>query len=374
VKVLIAAGASGGHVYPGLATAVVLRERGHEVAFAGGDRLEARVIPEAGFEFHAVPVRRPPSVRLELLTPRGIRSLGSIGVGTVRARMLVRRMSPKVVLSMGGFASVPVSLAAAWGRRKGQTALVLHEQNAHLSFAQKIGLRWADALAMGLPIEETVRHARLELVGNPVRQAIARLASLDGAQRPAAQREARSRLGLDPSRKTLLVLGGSLGSGPLNEALPTVSLPAGVQVLHLCGVAHEEAARHAWETSATDVTVIAFSEAMHDVYLASDLAVSRSGASTVSELAIAGLPSILVPLLTLARGDQAANARVLERAGGAVVIEQSAEGFGGRIGAEVVRLLSDDASRIAMGRAARTLARPDAAQRLADLVESFATS
>jgi UDP-N-acetylglucosamine--N-acetylmuramyl-(pentapeptide) pyrophosphoryl-undecaprenol N-acetylglucosamine transferase len=373
VKVLIAAGASGGHVYPGLATAVVLRERGHDVSFAGGDRLEARVVPEAGFEFHPVPVRRPPSVRLELLTPRGIRSLGSIGLGTVRARILMRRLSPDVVLSMGGFASVPVALAAAGTRGKG-AALVLHEQNAHLSFAQRIPLRWADALAMGLPIEERVTHARLELVGNPVREPIAKLASLDDAHRTVAQHDARSKLGLDPSRKTLLVLGGSLGSGPLNETLPTVALPAGVQVLHLCGPAHEEATRRAWSGSATDVTVIAFSGSMQDVYLASDLAVSRSGASTVSELAIAALPSILVPLLTLARGDQAANARVLERAGGAVVIEQSRADFADRIGTEVTRLLSDDVSRVAMGRAARTVARPDAAARLADLVESVATS
>lgn len=366
MKILIAAGASGGHVYPALATAVVLRDRGHEVVFAGGDRLEARVVPEAGFDFNALPVRRPPSVRMELLTPRGVAAVSSIAFATLRGRGLIRRLRPDVVLGMGGFASVPVSLAAS---SRG-TPLVLHEQNAHLSLAQRLSLRWADVLAMGLPIEEEVRHARTELVGNPVREPIASLASLDDEARSSGRDAAMRRLDLDPDLRTVLVLGGSLGSGPLNEVVPTLAFPADAQVLHLSGPAHEEGVRALWSRSATKVRVFGFLDGMQDAYLAADIAVSRSGASTVAELALAALPSILVPLLTLQRGDQAANARVLERAGAAVVVPQSDPAFADLLASHIGRLLRDETQRDVMTQAARTVARPDAAHELAFVVES----
>lgn len=358
-RVLIAAGASGGHVYPGLATAEVLRARGHDVGFVGGDRLESRVVPDAGFVFYAVPVRRPPSVRIELLTPRGIGALGSIGWATLRARRLLAHIRPDVVLGMGGFASVPTALAAA--QRK--VPLVLHEQNAHLAFAQRIPLRWARALALGLPIEERVEHPHIAMVGNPVRAAIL-------AAPQIGARDARARLGLDPSRRTLLVLGGSLGSGPLNETVPRLALREGVQVLHLAGAGQEDDVRRAYAGRGTYATVVGFCDAMQDAYAAADVAVSRAGAITVAELAIAGLASVLVPLPTLARGDQEANARVLERAGGARVVLQSQRRFADALGREVNELLEDAAARGAMSAALRSVARPDAAERLADLVEA----
>jgi undecaprenyldiphospho-muramoylpentapeptide beta-N-acetylglucosaminyltransferase len=365
VNVLVAAGASGGHVYPALATAHVLRERGHNVSFAGGDRLEARVVPEAGFAFHALPVRRPPSVRIELLTPRGIAAFGSIAWATLRARSVLTRVRPDVVLGMGGFAAVPVTLAAARSR----VPLVLHEQNAHLSFAQRIPLRWADRLALGLPVEEPIAHARVEIVGNPVRRSIASLFDADATTRITA----RARLGLEPDKTTLLVCGGSLGSGPLNETMPNITLPGDVQIAHLAGPGREDEVRRAWSSvRSSSVHVFGFVDAIQDVYASSDLAVSRSGAVTVSELAVAGLPSVLVPLETLARGDQEANARVLERAGGAVVVKQSEPNFRKLLTDAVTGLLEDPSARQAMARAARSIARADAADRLADVVESVA--
>jgi UDP-N-acetylglucosamine--N-acetylmuramyl-(pentapeptide) pyrophosphoryl-undecaprenol N-acetylglucosamine transferase len=360
-RVLVAAGASGGHVYPGLATAEVLRAHGHTVEFVGGDRLESRVVPDAGFAFHAIPVRRPPSVRIELLTPRGIRSLGSIGWATLRARRLLKRVRPDVVLGMGGFASVPVALAAT----RTKVPLVLHEQNAHLSFAQRIPLRWARVLAVGLPIEERVEHWRIEEVGNPVRASISALAS--GAIDRVA---ARARLGLAPDALTVLVNGGSLGSGPLNETVPRLRLPDGVQVLHLAGDGREDEVRASWTSSSTPAVVTGFLEAMQDAYAAADLAISRSGAGTVSELAIAGLPSVLIPLTTLARGDQEANARVLERAGAARVVLQTDPSLADRLADEVAALVGDAGLRDRMSAAARSVARPDAAARLAEVVES----
>ncbi len=361
MRILIAAGASGGHVYPALATAEVLRTRGREVVFAGGDRLEARLVPEAGFEFHPLPVRRPPSVRIELATPRGLRSIGSIAGATLRARGLLGRVEPDVVLSMGGFAAIPVALAAAWRR----LALVLHEQNANLSLAHRLPLRWADVLALGLPLTMSPPRIRTELVGHPVRAEVRALAAVSGDERVAARR----RLGLRGSGPVVGVFGGSLGSGPLNELVPTAPLPPDVQVLHLAGIGREEAVKAAWDRAGVSAVVLGYLDAVQDAYASADVAVARSGAATVSELAIVGLPAVLVPLPTLARGDQEANARVLERAGGAIVVLQSNPQFAEVVGKEVSRLLGDTGARAAMAAAGKAIARPDGAERLADLID-----
>lgn len=364
-RVVVAAGASGGHVYPGLATAAVLRERGHDVSFCGGDRLEARVVPAAGFEFHALGVRRPPSVRRELLTPHGVAAVASILRATMQARRALRRIAPDVVCGMGGFAGIPVALAAAWMK----LPLVLHEQNAKLSLAQRIPLRWATVLALGLPIEGgPPAGVRTELVGHPVRREITAIYALDGAQREAARRDARTRLGLDLSAPTVLVFGGSLGSGPLNDAVPQANLPVGTQILHISGEGREASVARAWERRGVRALVVGFMDAVQDAFLCADVAVSRSGASAVAELAVCGVPSVLVPLQTLKRGDQDANARLLEQAGGATVIGESRPDFAAAVGAEVSRLLGDPAARAAMSARARAFAKPDAAERLADVI------
>jgi len=370
LRILMAAGASGGHVYPALATAEVLRDRGHDVSFAGGDRLEATVVPEAGFPFHALPVRRPPSVRIELLTPRGIGATLSIVRAVFVARRLIEELRPDVVVGMGGFAAIPVTLAAV--RKK--TKLVLHEQNAHLSLAQRIPVRWADVLALGLPVEERLPRVKVELVGQPVRRAVTALASMSDDERASFRVTARARLGLDPVAPTLFVFGGSLGSGPLNDTLPHVRLPDDAQVLHLAGAGRDAPVRDAWRAAGRRAVVLGYLGSIEGAYAAADVVVARSGASSIAEFAIAGLPSILVPLTTLRRGDQGANARVLERAGAAVVVAQTEPAFADRIGAEATRLLTDAGARAAMSAAARSIARPDAAERLADVIEATAAS
>jgi UDP-N-acetylglucosamine:LPS N-acetylglucosamine transferase len=291
--------------------------------------------------------------------------VASILRATLRARRLIAQLRPDVVLGMGGFPSIPVTLAAARAR----LPLVLHEQNANLSLAQRIPLRWADVLALGLPLRGRAPSVRTELVGHPVRTALVELGALDAGERGAYRTEARTRLGLDPSMPTLLVFGGSLGSVPLNEQVPTAPFGEAMQVLHLCGAGREDVVRAAWERSERRAVVLGYLESIQDAYAAADVAVARSGASTVAELAITGLPSVLVPLPTLRRGDQEANARVLERAGAATVILQSDPRFVDAVGAEVSRLLGDQGARAAMADAARSVARPDAAERLADVIE-----
>ncbi len=364
-KIVVAAGASGGHVYPGLATAEVLRDRGHDVMFIGGDRLESRIVPDAGFDFEALPVKRPPSVRIELLTPRGLSSLGSIAWAIRRARGLLGRIGPDAVLGMGGFAALPVSIAAGTKR----VPLVLHEQNANLSLAQRVPLRWAQILALGLPLTQQLKVRTIE-VGNPVRRSITVLAEVIGEQRTSAQHASRARLQLDTDRPTLLVLGGSLGSGPLNETLPSLSMDPEIQIFHIAGPDREGPVTDAYAKSGRSARVVGFLDNIEDAYLAADVAVSRSGASVVAELALAGLPSVLVPLPTLTRGDQEANARTLERAGGASVILQSDPDFTDKMRLRIDELFADPKQRDSMTVAVRTRARPDAAQRLAEVVES----
>jgi UDP-N-acetylglucosamine:LPS N-acetylglucosamine transferase len=157
----------------------------------------------------------------------------------------------------------------------------------------------------------------------------------------------------------------------LNDTVPTLPLPDGVQVLHLTGAGRDDAVRDAWARSGTRAVVAGFLDAMQDAYRAADVVVCRSGAITVAELAVAGLPSVLVPLMTLARGDQEANARVLERAGGARVVMQNDPAFADKLGPAIAEVLTDAAVREAMRAGARSVARPDAAQRLADVVEEL---
>ncbi len=364
-KIVVAAGASGGHVYPGLATAEVLRDRGHDVMFIGGDRLESRIVPDAGFDFEALPVKRPPSVRIELLTPHGLASLASIAWAVRRARSLLRRISPDAVLSMGGFAALPVSIAAGTKR----LPLVLHEQNANLSLAQRVPLRWASVLALGLPLTEQLKVRTID-VGNPVRRSVAALTEVIGEQRTDAQRASRARLQLDTDRPTLLVLGGSLGSGPLNETLPSLDIDHQIQIFHIAGPDREGPVRDAYAKRGRSARVVGYLDNIEDAYMTADVAVSRSGASTVAELALAGLPSVLVPLPTLTRGDQEANARTLERAGGASVILQSDPDFSDKMRVRIDELFTDAKLRESMTAAIRTRARPAAAQRLAEVAES----
>jgi UDP-N-acetylglucosamine--N-acetylmuramyl-(pentapeptide) pyrophosphoryl-undecaprenol N-acetylglucosamine transferase len=141
----------------------------------------------------------------------------------------------------------------------------------------------------------------------------------------------------------------------------------------MSGAGNEDAVREAWRSAGVDATVVGFLDAIEDAYVSADVAVSRSGASAVAELSIAGLPSVLVPLPTLRRGDQEANARLLETAGGAVVVLQSHKAFVETVGNELTRLLTDADARADMSRAAASFSRPDASERLADVIESLIT-
>ncbi|OGW61787.1 MAG: undecaprenyldiphospho-muramoylpentapeptide beta-N-acetylglucosaminyltransferase [Nitrospirae bacterium RBG_16_64_22] len=362
MKIMVAGGGTGGHLYPGLAVAAAFLRRHPDgsVVFVGTKTgIEARVVPEQGY-----PVE---TIRVEGLVGRGwmrqVRSLFVLPAAVVRAASIVGRHRPDVVLGVGGYAAGPVVLAA---RIKG-VPIVIQEQNAVPGLTNRLLGRIAGRIAVAYrSANRWFPSGRTYLTGNPARSG---LGSVE-------RRDARRRFGLAPEAPTLFVLGGSRGARVLNENMAEAAGPLGravpgLQVIHQAGPGrnHEaDALRGAYAKAGVPAVVLPFVEDMPAALSASDLVMARAGAATLSELALAGRPAVLVPYLFAAHGHQTANAREASTAGGAVVIDQddltllrTVETLGA--------LLSDSGRLNAMGRAMGRLARPDAADRVVDLLE-----
>jgi UDP-N-acetylglucosamine--N-acetylmuramyl-(pentapeptide) pyrophosphoryl-undecaprenol N-acetylglucosamine transferase len=363
--IVIAGGGTAGHVFPGLALARELEGRGHSVVFVGTEAgPESRLVPEAGFAFRAVPVQ--PFVRR--VSPAALR-------GPIAALRAVGRCRPVVrgaaaVVGMGGYASVPAILAA----RLERIPAVLHEQNAVAGLANRTLSRLAATVALGFAdAGGSFPRRRVVVTGNPVREEILAVP----ATRDALAKEARRRFDLDRRRTTVVIFGGSQGALHVNRAaVGACALLASrrdLQVLLIAGSAHVEDARRALEnpTRALGVRVEGFLDRMDLAYAAADLVVARAGASSVAEISVCGLPALLVPYPYATAGHQEANARAMQRAGGASVLrddELSAESL-----AEGIAGLIDQRDRLtAMGARSLAFAAPDAALRLADAVEDVA--
>jgi UDP-N-acetylglucosamine--N-acetylmuramyl-(pentapeptide) pyrophosphoryl-undecaprenol N-acetylglucosamine transferase len=366
LSLLVAAGGTGGHVFPGLALArtIVQHDPRATVRFAGTTRgIETRAVPEAGFALDLLPIL-PLSRRLAretLLAP-----FAAVN-GTVAARRLLRQHRFDVVCGMGGYVTLPVAVAA---RLEG-VPVVLHEQNAVPGIANRLAARVArriavgvDAAAAAFPPERTV------VVGNPVRPELAHL------DRAALHDEAVAAFGLDPSRRTLFVFGGSQGSRRINQAVVAATAhwpdPAAVQILHACGRRDEVDVRAAWAEADPDgrgllVRIVPFVDRMDLAYAAADLALTRAGAITMAELTAAGMPAVMVPLPHATADHQAANARAVAAAGGAVVVEDTALD-GPALVAAAAPLLADPDRLAAMAAGMRGQAHPAAAEELAALV------
>jgi UDP-N-acetylglucosamine--N-acetylmuramyl-(pentapeptide) pyrophosphoryl-undecaprenol N-acetylglucosamine transferase len=366
LSLLVAAGGTGGHVFPGLALArtLVQHDPGATIRFAGTTRgIETRAVPEAGFALDLLPIL-PLSRRLAretLLAP-----FAAVN-GTIAARRLLRRHRFDVVCGMGGYVTLPVAVAA---RLEG-VPVVLHEQNAVPGIANRLAARVAARIAVGVaeaaaafPPDRTV------VVGNPVRPELARL------DRPSLRGEAVAAFGLDPERRTLFVFGGSQGSRRINQAVVAATGhwpdPERVQVLHACGRRDEADVRAAWAGADPDgrgllVKVVPFVDRMDLAYAAADLALTRAGAITMAELTAAGVPAVMVPLPHATADHQAANARAVAAAGGAVVVSDAALD-GPAVARAAAPLLADLDRLEAMAAAMRELAHPAAAEELAALV------
>jgi UDP-N-acetylglucosamine--N-acetylmuramyl-(pentapeptide) pyrophosphoryl-undecaprenol N-acetylglucosamine transferase len=362
---VIAGGGTAGHVSPGLAIAEEMVRRGVpriSVRWIGSSRgLETRLVPEAGFSLVALPGR---GIQRRL-TPRNIAAIIGLGVAVVRTVVGFAGRRPSVVVALGGYASVPGVIAAIVWR----VPIVLTEQNAVPSAANRLAAKFAKACAVPFP-DSLLPKATW--TGNPVRPGIL------AVDRESQRAGARERLGIDDDRLAVLVMGGSLGARRINEALlDALSAWSGrgdLTVYHIAGDRdHDDLlARVPPDArSVLDYRLVRYEDDMASVYAAVDLALCRAGGNTVAELAVVGLPSILVPLPGAPGDHQAANARALADVDAAIIVPD-AELDGDRLRFEVDALLRDTGRRQRMETAAASIGRPDAPSAIADLVEANA--
>jgi UDP-N-acetylglucosamine--N-acetylmuramyl-(pentapeptide) pyrophosphoryl-undecaprenol N-acetylglucosamine transferase len=352
-RVAIAGGGTGGHLFPALAVAEALVERGlarSEVLFVGGERgLERRLVPRHGFPLECLPARpfQGQGARARLTTLVAL-------PGVVRAaRRLLIRFAPDALLGVGGYASVPAAVAA----RTLGVPLILQEQNRWPGLAN----RWLARLARRVCVVDDgvarfFPRGRCIATGNPV---------------PGERQQAGSpdELGLLSGRFTLLVIGGSRGAVALNEAMaaaaPLLADRGGeLQILHACGDHPTAPLAGAYADAGIHARVVGFIDRMGAAYGLADAIIGRAGALTCQEIANAGLPSLLIPYPYATHDHQWYNALRLKEAGAAEVVRQ--EAVDGTVIAKAVRAwLDDPAARTRQGAAARRLAAPDAAAKVA---------
>ncbi|WP_336367256.1 undecaprenyldiphospho-muramoylpentapeptide beta-N-acetylglucosaminyltransferase [Marinobacter sp. C2H3] len=346
-RFLVMAGGTGGHVFPALATARALQAQGHEVFWLGAaGGMEQRLIADTGIPLsliHVSGLRGKGRLALLMAPFRLCRALGE-------AFTVVRRLRPDCVLGMGGFVTGPGGVAA-WLTR---TPLVIHEQNAVAGLTNRLLVRFAHTVLEAFPGSFGAQVVT-RCTGNPVRQDLARL--------PAPEERLAGRNG----RLRLLVVGGSLGAQVFNEQVPQAlsRVPEVLRpdVRHQTGENKYETTREAYAAAGVEGRVEPFITDMADAYGWADLVLCRAGALTVSELCAAGVAAVLVPYPHAVDDHQTANARQMVEAGGAVLIPQPR--LTPAALADILESLAGDRARVEkMAAASRSLARPDATERV----------
>lgn len=357
MKVMLAGGGTGGHVYPALAMGDALKARGHQVVYAGAqDRLEGRVAPDRGYEF--LPVVAPQFPRSGLSSKLGFAA--SLAASVLRSRSLLDRERPDLVLGVGGYIMAPTVLAA-WSMG---IPRAIHESNVAPGLANRLCARVADLVMT--TYDRT--HARLPgpaekvTVGCPVNPRV-----LQGDRAAAL-----ARYGLSPEQPVLMVVGGSLGAATLNAvALAAARVTRRPwQLLWITGPRYYEAATRDLGEVPPGVAVVRYEDRMGDAYAAADLAVCRAGSSTLSELTAVGLPALLIPSPNVTENHQEANARGLEEAGAALVMTEAELDVPAALD-RITALLADEQALAAMGEAARGQSRLGVAEEVADRLEAL---
>ena len=356
--IFIAGGGTGGHVYPALAIADALVASGRaksSIHFVGSARaLEASVVPEAGYS-------------ITLLAGRGIKrrlalsnitAIAGLFAAFVRALALVARRRPEAVVSVGGYAAAPAAFAAVALR----VPLIVAESNAVPGAVNRIVAKRAAACAVawpGTPLPNAV------ITGNPVRP--------DIVESRLSRDIARAMLGVPTDRLLIASFGGSLGATAINNAMVALAEHwrdrDDLSLYHVVG--KRDWAKHKTFEAKLFYKAVEYEENMVALYAAADLLICRSGATTSAEIAVAGVPSILVPFPNATGDHQTANARAFEKAGAAIVLPDK-DCDGEHLALLVGPILVDPARRAAMSAAARSLAVPDAAARVAKLVNQHA--
>ena len=370
MKVVIAGGGTAGHVNPALALARALSS--DEVIFAGTTRgAEATLVPQGGYQLEIIEVRGFDRSKPASLVPTALQALRA----TKQAVALLRRTNADAVVGMGGYVSLPACAAA----RRLRLPVVLHEQNIVFGLANRLCRPFARTI--GVSFEETLQKAGRKgvLVGNPVAPDIVNI------DRGMDRKRAYERFDLDPERKTLLVFGGSQGAQRINEAAIGLTSQwaerGDVQILHIAGRGAGSAGPQTGGQAETFVEqarpgkliyrVQGYVDDMVLAYAVADLALCRGGATTVAELGVVGLPSIVVPYPYHRDRQQERHGRVLERAGAAIVLLDEVT-TAQRVSEVASELLADDGRLKDMRESALGVGHPEAAAALARLVEEAA--
>ena len=371
MKYLLTGGGTGGHVYPALAIANEIRQTRADAEFlyvGHRDKLDAWVVPEQGYPIRFVRAR--PFPRPRSLVPLLLFAC-ALAVGVVQGVLILLRYRPQIIISTGGFVSAPILFAHGALAKVGlsRARVFIYEPNAHPGLLNQITGRLAQRI--GVAFEQAGRWfdmKRVAVVGYPVRRSFLNL------DRPTA----REKLGIAPGRKVVLAFGGSGGAKAINEAV-LEALPlwcaAGLVVIHVTGrykgpdydaVAETEAALAAMgmESESDWYRRLDYADQIAELIAAADLVICRSGAGTLTEMAVSGTPTLIVPLPTSAEDHQALNAREMEQIGAAQVLYQEAfwdnaciySGLDGKKLAQQVLVLCADEERLqAMGEAAKTM-------------------
>lgn len=361
---MIAGGGTGGHIYPAVAIARewLSRDAERRVVFVGTEKgLEKSIVPKAGFP-------------LEFIDVGGLKGKGGLDLvrnvlrvpkGLIQAFRLVGRHEPNVVLGVGGYSSGPVLLAA---RLRG-VPTIIHEANAFPGLANRAVARFVTAVAVAFQ-DALPRMKRPDgvVTGNPIRSEFFEAGRRGAGGTPAA--------GAAP--RQLLIFGGSQGSRILNDTMTgalrhLAPLQDSLEIVHQTGPNELEKVQRAYRESAfANATVVPYLDPMVDAMAAADVVVSRAGAMTIGELSAVGRAAVLVPFAAATNNHQELNARVVERAGGAVVITE-AELSPETLAAAITGIVSDPERAARMGEASKTLASPAATRNIVDLIEKIQT-
>lgn len=359
MRFVIAAGGTGGHLFPGLAVGEVFLARGHETMLLISEKEIDAIATQGRSEFR---IEKVAGVALQSKSPLALLSfLWKTRAAVAQCKQLFADWRPAAVLGMGGFTSFAPIYA---GRKRGLPTFV-HESNAIPGRANRLNARYVTRVLLGFAeCREHFRKARCEVTGTPVRSALTS---------PVDKSAALATFGLSPAKKTLLVMGGSQGASGINKsvaaALPSLAGRA-LQAVHLTGKTDEAATRDAYARAGLTAHVAAFHHRMQEAYGAADLAIARSGAASLTELSYFGLPSVLIPYPFAADDHQTANARIFERVGASVLLQER-DASGGNLAQHISSLLDTPGRLAAMSQHSRELAPARAAEQVADTVLNF---
>ena len=357
-RILFAGGGTGGHLFPGIAVAraLVRRHRRAYVAFAGTGRgIEARVLALEGFRFE--PIR---SAGVMGKSPRAVaRTLALAPLTLFDAARVLRRACPDLVIGLGGYSAGPVVLLAALA---GRTTMLM-EQNVVPGLTNRMLAPMVKAAAVSFDATASHFGPKAFVSGNPVREDFFDVARVDRTVRAGPP--------------TVLVLGGSQGAHNINAAMAgsaaaLTSIPDGVRIIHQTGETDRDWVRSAYRQAGLDARVESFFETLHEEMRAADLVVCRAGATTLAEVAAAGLPAVIVPLPTAANDHQRRNAAAFEAAGVADVVEEA--DLERRLAPRLSALAGDRGRRTEMSAASARMAKPDATDKIVQRAEQLMRS